>query len=705
MYTCLVYDYSGAEGSGRQQLYLSRVEVEVFPLEENARPLQDGLLSSTRDFLRAVNQRSAGPILDGIEINERDRQLLDSACTLHGRYKALIIPVITDNDDVNYQIRGIHLTGIDMNRPQLALFFNSEGELSSVQIFDETARLESWNSIREDVSSLDRGVEVLDLIKELEEAYNIDALAVANGSDEMPNLSRLLQNAEINVSKLKNGRPERVPYRSSNVYISRLVRLIQSVGSAPQITYELVNVYPHRDSFGEVSSSSYRVTLIQHWMFPPGSYIDTDYVSLDIELNTNTFVRSRNAGRGSFSVNTNPDGIKITEYNSEDWSSRNIVTPFTDIINAPWQFHYVTLENVWYEKEVGVISPDDVLNNSEVSFDMRHLEGQIALSILPDIENATISVEDASGAFINRAFENGDILTIPLTQLKGIPDPNGRIESDDRQVRLRVIKENYEPVDTTITLPSPGPRPVVIELERLTGQLAVTSTPEPSEVLVDNDLVGQTPFEGSFEVTDEGEPLSLSVQNANCLANDFPSDCVLHIPSDEQNVQIVADSTTRSHIDLSPFVVRDLAESATINVQLNREDDALLLDIVIEDEKGRDRKYVVDFELQDRETWKPVQDLSETIVSCSSESSCVGNRVRPGQHIVEWDMSDAFATASPNTVPVLTLRRKGLCWPCVLVPAAAGVAAAYVFREQVVEVHYHSCPLLDLHRNSIPARL
>ena len=630
-------------------------------------------------FCVLFNSRTAGSMLEAMQVNEEDRLLLETACTLHNRYKVLVIPVFSSTGEASFQIRGIHLQGIDLDRPQLALSFNNDGQLRGVEIFDEADRLESWEAIRENVSELPRGMEVLELIKDLEEAYNIDALAVANGSEEMPNLARLLENAEINVSKLKNGQPERVPYRSSNVYISRLKSLIQGVGAAPQITYELVNIYPHRDSFGEVSSTSYRVTLIQHWMFPPGGYLDTDYVSLDIELNTRTFVRSRNAGRGSFSVTTNPDGVQVTEFNSENWAGRNILTPFQEIINAPWQFHYITLENVWYEPVYGVISPEDVLRHNVLSFDMQHLEGQIQLTVEPDMENTTVSIEEEPGDFVNRSVENGGILTIPITQLKGVPDVGGRIESDEREVRLQITREKYEPVDTTITLPNPGPIPVTISLQRLVGQLAVTSAPQPSDVLIDNEMAGQTPFEGTFDVTDEDDPLNLAVRNDNCLSNEFASDCVLHIPSEGQDIEITSGATTDAHVELTPFIVRDLAKSASIDVRLNRMQNAIMLDINIEDDKGRDRKYVVDFELQDRESWQPVQDLSPSILSCSTESACVGKGVRPGQHMIEWGLNESLMTPNASTVPVLTLRRKGLCWPCVLAPAAAGVVAAYVF--------------------------
>ena len=655
------------------------VDVEVFPLEESARSLQDQLRTSSRAFLRALNDRSVGPLLESMDIDDDDRAFLEAACTMHGRYKVLIIPVISSNGEVSYHIRGIHLSEIDLERPQLALYFDKAGQLTGAEIMDETDRLESWAAVREKMGYLPRGMEVLNLIKELEEAYNVDALAVANGSENMPNLSRLLENAEINVSKLKNGRPERVPYRSSDVYITRLKNLIQNVGAAPHITYELVNVYPHRDTFGEVSSSSYRVTLIQHWMFPPGGYIDTDYVSLDIELNTNTFVRSRNAGRGSFSIETNPDGVQVTEFNNEDWTGRNVLTPFLEAINAPWQFHYVTLDNVWYETVYGVISPEEVLSNSVASFDMRHLEGQIQLTVEPDMENTTISVEEESGVFINRAMENGGLLNIPLTQLKNVPEPGGRIESDERQVRLRITRDNYESVDTTITLPAPEPYPLVITLQRLVGQLAVTSTPEPTNVLVDDEQVGQTPFEGTFDVTSEADPLTLSVQQGACFSNELATDCVLHIPSERRSVQISAGNTTDEHFDLTPFIVRNLTGSASVQVQLERTEESVMLDMAIEDNKGRDRKYVVDFELQDRQSWQPVQDLSSSIVSCSSESACVGKGVRPGAHVIEWGVNESLMTPDENTVPVLTLRRKGMCWPCVLLPAAAGVAAAYVF--------------------------
>ena len=650
----------------------SSIDVQVFPMDDGVLTLQRTLTSSVTEFLTQINARSIDTLLDGVEISEADRASLNQACTLHQRYKILVVPVIREDGQVIYEIRGLHLSGIDREHPQLALTYNGQAELLRARIFDVEDRRNTWSDIRDELGNLPRGVEVLDMIKELEEAYNTDAIGVAEGRREMPNLSRLLRNAEINVSTLRSGQPRRVPYRSSAEYIRRLANLIRQVGAAPKITYELVTVYPHRDELGVLSNSIYRVALIQHWMFPPGGYLDTDYVSLDIELANSSFIRSRNAGRGSFVITSNPSGVQISEFNRLNWEELDIKTPFTDIVNAPWQFHYVTLKNIWYETEFRSITPDQVLTRSELHVDMSHKPGQIQLTVLPDEVDAVLNIQEGEGSFQQRSYTNGSIVEIPVSFLKDVPDSASTIRSDTRRVRLQLTRAFYEPVDTTITLPGPDPFPVTIEMKRQTGILQVTSSPTQSSVAIDADSIGLTPLEQVVDVTGNDGPLQLSVSNDQCMSNGMASDCVLHVPSPSRAVEINAGVATAEHFDLQPFIVRNLTETASWNVLLQREGERLMVDYLIDDNKGRDRKYIIELAFQDSSTWEPISDVVFDDPVCTSENACFGNKVRPGAYSFNWNMDSWTLQSTQHAVPVLTLRRKGLCWPCVLIPAAAG---------------------------------
>ncbi len=665
----------------QQNCSIQGVTVRAYPLGNGEDDLKNSLTDSTREVLNRINDKEGlDALLRPDVVSDADADLLRTACTLHTRYNILPVPTISNDADSAYVVRGLHLD-VDGAEEylQLALTFDSSGMITKMDVLDADDRRRAMDETRRRVSALPRGEEVLDLVLELENAYNTDADSLFKGADGMPNLSRLLGNAEIKVSILRNGQAVAVPPTPSFRYIQRLETLIRRVGSAPTVTYELVNVYPHRDNAGEYSESLYRVTLIQHWMFLPNGYIDTDYLSLDVELSNEPFFRFRNAGRGAFSVTSRPAGVQIVEFDHIDWTDLDRTTPFDEYINAPWQFHYLTLDNTWYETEFLSITSEQVLADETVSVDMTHRPGQIQLTVLPDAENTTLSLHDENTGFQATPFENGGIVEIPVDLLKGVPHPDSTIQSDFRQVRLQLVRAFYEPVDTTLQLPGPDPVPVTIELKRLQGTLEVTSSPSPSQVIVDADSSRMTPLEERMDVTGDGPLLQVSTRNDRCLSNGMETDCLYHIPSTTRGVQIVADQTTREHFELGPFVVRNLTETADLRLRLERtgeEEVDVAFELVDRDE--RNRKYAVDFELQDSASWEPVADLQEQLV-CTGENACTGAGLRPGEYGFAWSMDRAQQSSMPGSVPVLTLRRKGVCWPCVLIPAAAGVAAAYIF--------------------------
>ena len=667
-----------------------QVSVRIFPVNPGEADLQESVRTSVRDFLCSVDAGS--PAVGDIEISPEDLSILEASQALHPIYKILVIPVVPSENGVAYQVRGLHLDHDTAENLQLALSLDTDGMVIMAEVVDDQDREDNWARSLAEIESMPQGEAVLNLIRRLENAYNEDALGVTNGARSMPTLATLLQEATINVSKLRaNGTTDSTSYSSSGRYINALVRLIGRASGAPEITYELVQIYPHRDGLSEngtgvyEEASIYRVALIQHWMFPPNNYIDTDFVSLDVEINPSPYIKARNAGRGSFAVETNPDGVQVTEFNGKDWKENAVFTPLAEFISAPWQYHYLTLENIWYNSEYVVVSPDDVLNHRVLTLGMEHREGNIDLNISPDHENVTVKVEDNAGNLVDVTYvdEAEGILRIHVDQLKGKPDSLGAITSDHatRDVRLVVEKTYYQTVDITVELPSPDLHPVNIIMEKKKGRLAVTSTPSPSSALVNSDPYGATPLDVEVDVTGDDDPLGVVVRNDECSSGMIEQDCMLHIPSEERSATIMEDQTTEMHFDLAPFIVRNLTKTAGIDVELGSRDSqgALPIDVGIMDNDGRNRSYIVDFEVHDRSTGEPLYDLSSGILECTAENACLGKGIRPGAYSMLWDLVGAQSSMPDNSVPVLTLRRRSVCWPCVLIPAAAGVAAAYIF--------------------------
>jgi|GEM_PF-2673299 len=664
-----------------------QVTVRIFPVNPGEVELQNTIRTTVRDFLCSVDGGS--PAVGNIEISAEDVSILEASQALHPVYKILVIPVVPSMNGIAYQVRGLHLDHDTAENLQLALSLDTDGNVVMAEVLDDEDREENWASSLDEIESMPQGEAVLNLIRRLEDAYNEDAVGVANGANTMPTLATLLQEATINVSKLISGAPTSTSYPSSSRYISALVRLIGRASAPPEITYELVQIYPHRDALSDngtgayEEASIYRVALIQHWMFPPDNYIDTDFVSLDIEINPNPYIKARNAGRGSFAVDTNPDGVQVTELNGRDWENKAVFTPLKEFINAPWQYHYLTLENTWYNSEYVVVSPEDVLSHRELTLDMEHREGNIDLTVLPDNENVTVRVEDSDGNLDEATFADDGTLRIHVDQLKGKPDSLGAITDDHatRGVRLVIEKTYYQTVDTTVFLPSPDLYPLTIAMRKKKGRLAVTATPSPSAVSVNTSSFGSTPLDAEVDVTGDDDPLGVAVRNDECSSGIIEQDCMLHIPSEVRSATIMEDQTTEMHFDLAPFIVRNLTKTADIDVELGDRDSqgALPIDVGVMDNDGRNRSYIVDFEVHDRNTGEPLYDLSPGILECTAENACLGKGIRPGTYSMLWDLASAEGAMPDNSVPVLTLRRRSVCWPCVLIPAAAGVAAAYIF--------------------------
>ena len=667
-----------ANAQTRKTCAYRTVNVQIFPLAESNAALERAIRSNTQSFLNMLN-RGNPAAFDGIDVRSSDAQDLANACTLHPRYKILVIPLLSGDNQRVYEVRGIHLTNINRPAAQLSIMYNSAGEATSMRIIDESERNDAWAALSAEAASDPNRAEILRTIQELEEAYNVDARSViAEGVTTMPNVARLLERATVNVSKLKNNRVERIPYSSSARYVQRLVQKIKGQGSAPEITYELVEIYPHVDENGNPSSSDFRVTLIQHWMYPPTGYLDTDYLALDFNLDQSNPISSRNAGRGSFNVYSRPSGIQITRFDSQDWSMFNRVTPYEALINVPWQYHYLTLENVWYAPKHEVVTPDQVVNREDVMVEMEHLPGQIIVNVLPEPRNSTILIngENETDAV------NGRVLLINPGDLGGVPSPDAAVTSNERTVQIQVAHPDFNPpvfYDSIVTLPSPDA--VTIDVPLPDGELDVSSTPEPSSVLVNGQVVGDAHYVDTYPVTPLNDPLRVQVRNDTCLPGDQESDCIVHVPSEEREVHIGPNQTSAETFYLMPFVVRNDTQAGRITAQpIERNGNLVTVRYQIEDNRDRNRKFFVDFDMMNGVNGGKITDLDGEVTcsgSAASQDQCLGRGIRPGMYEYTWDVSQW--EGDRGNVPVLALRKKSTCWPCVLLPAAAGVAAAYIW--------------------------
>jgi hypothetical protein len=141
-----------------------------------------------------------------------------------------------------------------------------------------------------------------------------------------------------------------------------------------------------------------------------------------------------------------------------------------------------------------------------------------------------------------------------------------------------------------------------------------------------------------------------------------------------EQAAIIHEAPTELNVALAPFYVRNETKEGAIDVSLERDGETLMVDYGLSDADGRNRKYRVSLSIQDAEGNET--PIDEAAIRCSGDSpaSCVGKGIRPGDGSFSWAMD-----YPDGSMPVLTLSRKKMCWPCVLIPAAAGVAAAYIF--------------------------
>ncbi|MFK7848727.1 MAG: hypothetical protein AB8G77_25795 [Rhodothermales bacterium] len=649
--------------------------------------LQQELVQITNAVLDAINNRRQ-PVSDAISTEIKSmlaRDFNGDYCVRKGRagrgrpfnygqYNLLLIPRLDMPD--TFEIRGLHLISNEGNTndwPQAILTFRIVGsDVTLTDVRMETKSQREARSMDRIPANDSRAMAAFRLVESLEDAYNED------GADIDAAMNRILDDDKVGVVEIivsQIGRADKE--KSAARYVRDLRRNINVYGETG-ITYELVDVYQLNNT------DVYRVTLVQHWMYENrNSYVDSDFLAIDVVFDGNEpAISRRQAGRGAFNVYSRPSNVQITKFNGADWSDASPprATPFEQIMNAPLQYHGLTLDNVWYASVDTSRTPDDVLNWRNLTVEMEHLDGSIVLNVLPEPRGATFLVNGEN----EQDVVNGRVIPIKWTDLGGVPSPDGEITSDERTIRIDVLHPDLSPQTffaETLTLTSPDPLTVNVPFP--TGTLAIESVPTASTVFVNGQEMGTTRLEKEMNVTPANSPLAVQVKNDSCLPGTLESECKLHIPSEVRNVHIEAQKTSDEVFYLMPFLVKNETSAGRITAfPIERNGNLVTVRYMIEDVKDRNRKFFVDFDMDQMPGGKKIADLEEEVQCGGNETSqaqCLGNKMRPGEYVFTWDMSDWSDRMDQENMPVLTLRKKTACWPCVLLPAAAGVAAAYIW--------------------------
>ena len=641
-------------------------------------------------------------------------------------YTALVRPIL--EEPYTYEIRGLHLLARDSeseDRPQLIIRFKIESKVAGQHPLEQPdvilTGLEVFNfqdyPERDLDSTSPRVEQVRALIEQFGNAYNAGTLAGIEDQLDVVLDDDLLAPDDVEIFESSNRKNSRGVYeqrignsKNAETYLSSIARRLDRYGKT-EVTFDVIDVYriPSTDLGEEV----YRATVLQHYMYEKAlqssvseTYMDSDYLAIDVVFNAEAkpVIRLRKAGRATFALDSDPSGVDITAVNGRDLSAHNIKTPLDYLLNVPLQYHQIQLENVWYEPQTVTIDPPsrkpEHLNGSNTTVTMVHREANLVLNVDPPSRANDLVYDIGNG---EQALEPGTT-TIPLNapELQGDPPPGGTITTNDRWVDLKVTVpalENVEAMSDTVNWNRPKTRIVDIQFPR--GILEVSSTPDQSTATVvglnGSTQNGTTLASFEVEATLPADTMALSVSNDQCFQDDPEVDeCRYHIPSEvRSDFRITPGATTREHFDLTPFLVKDETRAGDIsNVRLTRDDMLLTVAYTVEDNKDRDRNFILDFDMFDSNTNEKLADLdmSDQVRSCSStftdgestttppESlSCLGDRVRPGTHSYTWDMSSWGIDNNEGLLPVLSLRRKGTCWPCILIPVAAGTAAAIIF--------------------------
>ncbi|MDZ4698576.1 MAG: hypothetical protein SH809_02615 [Rhodothermales bacterium] len=636
------------------------VNVRLFPLGPAYAEMQKTVECNLSEVLTAIDQQkyqrttyitvdAAQKVVDEAMGKYRTRQPL---------YRALLVPHLTD--DRVYEVRGIHVLSLTdgvERQPQLAFTLDATGKITDVAIVDSAARNLEREALRSEFQGMPDAaarLQVLDMVLDLESAYAQDGAQAINQS-----LRTELADAFVVVSKLsESGRASEKRYPASQ-YADAFTRAVQSQRE-PEVTFEQIRIYPQTDASNQLMPNRYHATFLQHFMFTPRGYLDTDYISLDIELVDDGMIELRRAGRGSFAVVSIPSLAAITEM---DGLAVGLATPH-DFVNVSQQYHYIRIGGAWFEAQEIRVTPEQVVQRDTIIVELTPLAGRIQIS--SDPSNAALSLNGVAQS----DYRSGDIRVVAVGQLQPVPG-----QPDQRQVTVAFSRLHYVPVERTVILTTPDqPAVVDITLERLKGTLDVTTTPTGSEVLVNGDPIGVAPISTLLEVTGtDRPPYVVTARNTACLPTETPEECVMMIPSEPISAVIDDQAPTRLDIALAPLYIRNETTTADIDAVLTREGESLIVRYDVADREGKSRRYTVDFGFRDAGGARVATPVAPQCVE--SDGACLGKGIVPGAYTFVWDM-DAMP---PDMAPVLTLKKKRTRWPYFLLPAAAGVAAAFIF--------------------------
>ena len=632
----------------------SRVSVQLYPLSDTG--LERTIESNVSNVLSALNRSDTSGLPESTQ--NAMAGVGGSFCTFRTSYNALLIPHKTEEG--SFEIRGLHLVdrqGGSQN-PQLRLVINAEGNITQTQVVTDAMRQSDRAALRSELGSTPRANEVLDIIASLEAAYNLESR-----QEIIAELNRVLTEADIVVSKLQNGRASSRT-QEAGTYIGRLNQIF-GTGTVPNVTYEMIEIYPSREE-----QDQFRVTLVQHWMYPPPGYLDSDYLALDVRLLGEADITLRRAGRGGFSIVSDPANVSIDTVNDREV---DLATPHT-FINEPIQYHYLDVsEGGWFEIDptgapaIGIATPDMVVQRDTIFLKLRHKPAQmvINLGVIPPGVTLTINGVPYEG------FQPGEVIVIPPDVL--FP-PDGDVPSPHapREVVIALAAPNYAPLELPAVFPSPELVTLDLDMEPLQGTLNVSSVPPASLVQLDGNPLGNTDLTTNLDATGANPPYMVVVRNDACLPTQRDTDCAHHIPSLPQEVTIEPGAPTNLSVALVPFVLRNLTSDATVDAQVDRDGDMVYINYDLENVNGRDSKYRTNlgYMLPESSRIVPLD------FNCSEDNgvACLGS-VRPGSYGYSWNISDL----PDGATPVMVLKRKRARWPWILLPAAAGVAAAYLF--------------------------
>ncbi len=650
----------GAQQGRSQSNCNEEVSVRLFPFDDTA--LQATIERNTSTVLTAINrqsyQRTTNISTDAAQ--KVVEEVMGKYCTRRRSYNGLLVPSLSS--DATYEVRGLHLVSLDdgvTRHPQASLIFNREGLIIDVNVVDDSQRERDRETLRQEVVDVDRADEVLDLLLAIEAAYNKES-----PEEIISDLRKHLSNASIIVSRLSPTGRASNKYLTGDQYARNLSLAMK--GRDLEVTFENIAIYPHLDENDEPVEDLYRVTVLQHWMYPDNGYQDTDYISLDIQFLPEPSASVRRAGRGGFTLETSPPGVKITQVND---SPASIKTPYF-FENVPQQFHYVMVDDIWYETDIAIATPDQIAERDTIRLFMKHKPARLQIITTPTNTRLAINGMDHAG------FQSGQTVTVPAAELlKALEamDLEKEYPGTTRQVELLITSPYYQDLEQTVTIQTPAPIPLEFELARLKGDLNVGSTPSNSEVLINAEPAGLTPLSTKLEVTgDDRPPYKVSARNDTCFPVEEENVCRLHIPSVPEDVYIENETPTDLDIALTPFYVRNLTKDGDINVSLARQEGRLRVKYQLSDRKERRRKYRLQMTLLDENGEESA--VPQDAFSCENiQVACMGNKVRPGSNGFAWPLN-----LPDGKSPVLTLSEKKFKWIYLLIPAAGGIVAATI---------------------------